>query len=204
MKNETSCEVKPMPDIEALVQRWQDGDERAAEALYNYYRESTFRLAYGLLGDLADSEEAAQDALSYALVNIHRYDAQRASFSTWLHTIAVSRSRDRHRRRRPLGLSLTNWLDSGGGPPDPAAGPERQTIARESRSRVWDVIQAMSRPLREAIVLRYWAGHTFREMAEILDCPVATAQSRVRLAYKRLRKILGPNELINVEEEVSR
>jgi RNA polymerase sigma-70 factor (ECF subfamily) len=193
-----------MPDIDFLVQRWQKGDERAAEALYNQYRESTFRLAYGLLGDPADAEEAAQDAIAYALVNIHRYDSRRASFSTWLHTIAVSRCRDRHRRRRLSGLSLTNWLDRGGGPPDPAAGPERQTIEHESRSRVWEVVQAMSRPLREAIVLRYWAGHTFREMAEILDCPVATAQSRVRLAYKRLRTVLAPDELTNVEEEVSR
>ena len=200
MKNESSCKVKHMPDIDALVQRWRDGDEWAAEALYNYYRESTFRLAYGLLGNLADAEEAAQDALTYALVNVHRYDPQRASFSTWLHYIAVSRSRDRHRRRRPSGLSLTYWLDRGGGPPDPGAGPERQTIEHESRSRVWEVVQTLNRPMREAIVLRYWAGHTYREMAEILDCPVATAQSRVRLAYQRLRMALAPDELINVEE----
>jgi RNA polymerase sigma-70 factor (ECF subfamily) len=204
MKNETSCKVKPMPDIDALVQRWQEGDERAAEALYNYYRESTFRLAYGLLGDLADAEEAAQEALTYALVNIHRYDPHRASFSTWLHTIAVSRCRDKHRRRRLTGLSLTKLLDQGGGPPDPGAGPEREIIEHESRSRIWEVVQAMSRPLREAIVLRYWAGHTFREMAEILDCPVPTAQSRVRLAYQRLRMALAPDELINAEKEESR
>jgi RNA polymerase sigma-70 factor (ECF subfamily) len=193
-----------MPDIDALVQRCRDGDERAAEALYNYYRDSTFRLAYGLLGDRADAEEAAQDALAYALVNIHRYDAQRASFSTWLHTIAVSRSRDRHRRRRLSGVSLTHWLDRSAGPPDPEAGPERQTIEHESRSRVWGAVQSMSQPLREAILLRYWAGHTFREMAEILDCPVATVQSRVRLAYQRLRTVLALDELRNVEEEQSR
>ena len=58
-----------MPDIDTLIQRWQDGDERAAEALYNHHRERVFRLAYGLLGDPADAEEAAQDALTYALVN---------------------------------------------------------------------------------------------------------------------------------------
>ena len=95
-----------------------------------------------------------------------------------------------HRERR----------SGGGGHPDPAAGPERQTIEHESRSRIWEVVQTMNRPMREAIVLRYWAGHTYREMAEILDCPVATAQSRVRLAYQRLRTALAPDELINVEE----
>ena len=46
-----------MADIGAFIQRWQAGDERAAEAIYNQYRESTFRLAFGLLGNPADAEE---------------------------------------------------------------------------------------------------------------------------------------------------
>jgi RNA polymerase sigma-70 factor (ECF subfamily) len=87
-----------MPDLSALIQRWQGGDERAAEAIYNHHREATFRLAYGLLGSVADAEEAAQDALTYALTHINHYTAGRASFATWLHTITVSRCRDRQRR----------------------------------------------------------------------------------------------------------
>ena len=87
-----------MPDIDALIQRWQAGDQRAAEALYDHHREPVFRLAYVLLGDPADAEEAAQDALTYALVNIARYDPRRGRFTTWLHTITISRCRD----RRPL------------------------------------------------------------------------------------------------------
>lgn len=190
-----------MLDIGALVQRWQAGDERAAEALYNHHRGSVFRLAYGLLGDAADAEEVAQDALTYALVNIHRYDPGRASFATWLHTITVSRCRDRHRRRRLLIFSLTAWLQRGRDVPDSTPGPESRTIQAETRSQVWEAVQALNRPLREAVLLRYWAGHTYREMAEILDCPVPTAQSRVRLAYKRLRVTLAPAGLVGLREE---
>ena len=72
-----------------MIERWRDGDERAADLLYNHYRDSTFRLAYGVLGNVEDAEEAAQDALTYALLNVDRYDARRASFSTWLHTITA-------------------------------------------------------------------------------------------------------------------
>jgi len=75
-------------------------------------------------------------------------------------------------------------------------------IQAETRSQVWEAVQALSRPLREAVLLRYWAGHTYREMGEILDCPVPTAQSRVRLAYKRLRAILAPADLVGLREEV--
>ena len=141
-----------MPDVSALIERWQAGDERAAEALYNHHRNSIFRLAYGLLGESADAEEAAQDAFTYALVNIHRYDPDRASFSTWLHTITVSRCRDRHRRRqrRLPSLSLTSWLGRGGDASDPSPGPEGQAIQAERHSQVWESVQALSQPLREA------------------------------------------------------
>ena len=79
-----------MTDPTALIQRWQAGDERAAEALYYQYRDSTFRLAYGLLGNAADAEEATQDALNYALTRINLFDPGRASFSTKVPSIHPS------------------------------------------------------------------------------------------------------------------
>ena len=191
-----------MPDINVLIERWKAGDERAAEALYNQCREPVFRLAYGLLGDPADAEEAAQDALAYALNHIARYDPRRARFTTWLHTITVSRCRDRQRRRRWPCLSLAAWRQRGGTLPDPGPDPERWVVLAETRSEVWEAIRALSPLLREAVLLRYWADHTYREMAEILGCPVPTAQSRVRLAYERLRKALAPAELSDREEAV--
>lgn len=190
-----------MADIGAFIQRWQAGDERAAEAIYNQYRESTFRLAYGLLGSAADAEETAQDALTYALTQIARYDPQRASFSTWLHTITVSRCRDRQRRRRLPTFSLTRWLKRGGNAPDPAPTPEGHAARAETCTEVWVAVQELSPPLREAILLRYWAGHTYQEMADIMDCPLRTAQSRVRLAYKQLRATLAPMNLPTLEKE---
>lgn len=190
-----------MADVNAFIQRWQAGDERSAEAIYNQFRESTFRLAYGLLGNAADAEETAQDALTYALTHIARFDPQRASFSTWLHTITVSRCRDRQRRRYLPGFSLTRWLQRGGDAPDPAPTPERRAAQAETCSEVWAAVQDLHPQLREAILLRYWAGHTYQEMADILDCPLRTAQSRVRLAYKQLRAVLAPTQLTNFEEE---
>lgn len=190
-----------MANIKALTERWQDGDERAAEALYNHYRHSTFRLAYGMLGNAADAEEVAQDALTYALVNIGRYDASRARFSTWLHTITVSRCRDKRRRKILPKLSLTAWLQRGRELADPGPTPEQATVKHETHSQVWRAVQALSPKLREAVLLRYWAGHTYREMADILGCPIPTAQSRVRLAYEQLRPVLAAADPAHLEKE---
>ena len=189
-----------MPDINALIQRWQAGDERAAEALYNHHREAIFRLAYGLLGDAPEAEEAAQDALTRALFYINRFDPQRAKFSTWLHTITVNRCRDQQRRRRLPFLSLTAWLGSGHDQPAPAAEPERYVTRLETQNEVWEAVQSLSQPLREAIILRHWGGHTYREIAEIVGCPLGTALSRVRLAYRRLENSLTPAALADLEE----
>jgi len=190
-----------MPDPTILIEHWQHGDDHAVESLYNYYREPTFRLAYGLLGNPADAEEAAQDALIYALTQIGRFNPERASFSTWLHTITISRCRDRQRRKQLPSFSLTRWLYRGGDAPNPAPTPERQATQAETHSEVWAAVQALKPELREAILLRYWAGHTYHEMADILGCPLRTAQSRVRLAYKQLRAALAPTQLNYFEGE---
>ncbi len=181
-----------MPDISALIERWQNGDQRAAESLYNAYRESTFRLAYGVLGSRAEAEDAAQDALTYALLHIERYDPNRASFSTWLHTIAISRCRQQLRRRRSLLRALYKWLGGRAVAGEQEASPERQVIQAQTNADVLGAVQQLSPLLREAIVLRYWSGHTYQEISDIVGCPLRTAQSRVRLAHARLRELLSP------------
>ena len=191
-----------MADTSALIQRWQEGDERAAEMIYNHTYESAYHLAYGLLGHPADAEEAAQDALTYALTRIHRYNPRRAGFNTWLHAITVSRCRDRQRRRRLSSFPLTRWLQRGGDAPDSAPTPEHHAVQAETRDEVWTAVQTLKPDLREAVVLRYWAGHTYQDMADILDCPLRTVQSRVRSAYQQLRVKLTSNQLINLEEDV--
>jgi RNA polymerase sigma-70 factor (ECF subfamily) len=184
-----------MSDISTLIKRWQAGDERAAEAIYDQYCDSAFRLAYTLLGDAADAEEVAQDALTYALTHIERYDPLRARFSTWLNTITVSRSRNKRRRRYLPSVSLIAWLKGGGDAPDPAREPEQQAILETTCDEVCEAVETLSRPLREAILLRYWADYTYQEIGDMLGCSMRTAQSRVRLAHKQLGTVLAQNDL---------
>jgi RNA polymerase sigma-70 factor (ECF subfamily) len=85
------------------------------------------------------------------------------------------------------GFSLTAWMQRGLDLPDNGPSPEVQTAVTEIHSDLWTAVQGLKPRFREAIILRYWAGYTYREMAEILDCPVPTIQSRVRLAYDKLK-----------------
>jgi RNA polymerase sigma-70 factor (ECF subfamily) len=178
-------------DDASLVRRAQTGDKRAARELFDMYRLRTYRLALGLLGDTADAEEVAQDALTYALVNITRYKADLSSFSTWLHTITVSRSRDKRRRKVLPSIPLTQWLSVGNQLRDYAPGPEAHLMRREVEDGLLVALNQLSPKLREAIVLRFYGDCTYKEMGEIMDCSLNTARSRLRLAIEKLRTQLG-------------
>jgi RNA polymerase sigma-70 factor (ECF subfamily) len=189
-----------MEHVNAWIERWRQGDERAAELLYNHFCNRTYRLAYGLLGHREDAEEVAQDALTYALVNISHFDAEKSQFGTWLHTITVSRCRDKRRRKVLPGFSLTAWLQRGQDLPAHEPTPEQATAVTETNRAVWQAVQSLKPAYREAVVLRYWVGLTYKEMAEVLDCPVPTAQSRVRLAFDKLKAELAAPDLAALQE----
>jgi RNA polymerase sigma-70 factor (ECF subfamily) len=188
-----------MADIDILIERWRAGEQRAAEMIYDLHRDRTFRLAYALLDNREDAEEVAQDALAYALVNINQFDDRRSKFTTWLHMITVSRSRDKLRKRRLPTFSLYEWLKNRQQKPDPQPDPELLMEKSETQDQVWRAIQQLSPVLREAVVLRHWGGHTYQDIGEIIGCPMKTAQSRVRLAHKSLANDLSE---IDIQEKV--
>jgi RNA polymerase sigma-70 factor (ECF subfamily) len=193
-----------LSNLESLIERWLSGDQRAAESLYNLHRDRTYRLAYALLGNAEDAEEAAQDTLGYALLHIDRFDQKRSKFTTWLHMITVSRSRDLLRKRRPLPtVSLTTWLKNRYKLPAPGPSPEQLAEKGEIHSTVWGAVQKLNPMLREAIVLRHWGRHTYQEIGEIVGCPMKTAQSRVRLAHQQLAQSLAEVELQEIIEKTS-
>ena len=202
--NDLDREASQMqPEIQHLIERWKNGDQRAAETLYATYRTDVFRLCCSFLNDSQLAEEVLQDAFNYALLNIHNYKPERASFKTWLFTIAMSRCKDQLRRNRLPLVSLMEWFERSQWEPaasDPL--PEGALHHKETQIQLWNLVQALSPKLREALILRYWGDCTYQEIAEIAHCPLTTAQSRVRLAYDKLRKQVRPDWLEEFQEEM--
>ncbi len=180
-----------MSDLDALINRWLGGDETAAEAIYSQHRGAVFGLAYALLDDAADAEEVTQDVLAYVLSHIDRYDPQRARFTTWLHTITVSRCRNKRRRQFLPSVPLFTWQHTDHDEIDSSPDLEMQIMQRDEHDEIWAAIRALSQPLREVILLRHWADYSYQEMALMLGCPLRTAQSRVRLAHQQLKRQLA-------------
>ena len=185
-----------------LIASALQGDQNAYADLYNLYAAGLYRLLYSLLLNRQDAEDVTQEAFVYAFKNLGRYDAKRASFKTWLYTIAVSRSRNVHRRQRPIALDITDMMRLKTPAPDSET-PEAHLAHQRAKEAIAGALVSLSPRLREAVVLRYGHGLTYREIAEVMGCPQKTAESRVRLAHQRLRDVLQSDGQSLLEELLS-
>ena len=170
--------------MDEVIQRARNGDQVALNRLYDMSATRVFRLAQALVGDAFAAEEVMQDSLQYALSNLHRFDSQRAAWTTWLHTITVSRSRDWARRKRWNFVPLIGQFISG------APSPQTLSEQREQTGELHAALLQLSPKLREAVALRFVDDLDYSQIGEILQCPAKTAQSRVRLGLAKLRELL--------------
>jgi RNA polymerase sigma-70 factor (ECF subfamily) len=187
-------------ELDAVVARCLRGEQAGFDALYDEFAAGVYRLCYGLLLNREDAEDVTQEAFVYAFKNLHRYDAQRSALKTWLYTIAISRCRNVYRRARPPLIDIGQLLNIGLPAPNDDT-PEAMFAHQTAQEAVERALHLLTPRLREAVVLRYGHGLTYREIAEVMGCPQKTAESRVRLAHDVLRGALQGQELL--EELVS-
>jgi RNA polymerase sigma-70 factor (ECF subfamily) len=181
-------------DENDLIQRCLKGDAHACADVYQRWCGSIYRLAYGILRQQQDAEEVTQDVFVYALGRLKQYDPHKSAFRTWLYTITISRSRNKMRRKLLPTVELNEWSESDAERGEAERPPEDLAEVQAERERVWAALGRLSPKLREAVMLRYFENLTFPEIGQILNCPMKTIQSRVRLAHKALRKLLMDNE----------
>lgn len=163
-----------------------NGDVDAFGDLLMRYEHPIFNLAYRMLGDPAEAEDAAQEAFIRAYTNLHRYDVNR-SFKTWLFSIASNHCIDRIRRRRLTMLSIDEPL-----PPHPALTsdqplPEQSVIYDERSELIETLLNELNPDYRAAVVLRYWYDMSYLEIAESLD----TTESAIKSRLFRARQMLA-------------
>jgi RNA polymerase sigma-70 factor (ECF subfamily) len=186
----------------SLIERCLAGDQTAYSELYSLYADSVYRLCYSLLLHREDAEDVLQDTFVYAFKNLKRYDSGKSAFKTWLFTIALSRCRNMYRRKTPVQVGLTQLFQLDLAAPRSET-PEAMLAHKATRDAIEGALADLSPVMRESIVLRYGHGLTYREIAEIMDCPQKTAESRVRLAHDKLRTLLSPVGQSLLEELVA-
>ena len=164
----------------SLVRAAQGGSERAVEELFARHWPDAYRTAYLIAHDRAAAEDIAQEAFLAALRALPRFDRRRP-LRPWLHRIVVNRAIDWSRARR-----LRGEVDAGA-LPEPVAPPEPGPAGLGSLGAA---LARLSPDHRAVIVMRYLLEFTPGEIAELLELPRGTVNSRLRRGLDALGEVL--------------
>ena len=160
----------------ALVDGAARGDEAALAQLFRRHWPAAHRTAWLVVHDERAAEDIAQEAFLAAVRRLDGFDRRRP-FAPWLHRIVINRAID-HARTRAARREV-----AGDGLPE-ARAPE------EARQALGDAtLLALARlapEQRAVVVLRHLLGYRPREVAEMLELPVGTVNSRLRRALDAL------------------
>ena len=179
--------------IQAIIERCLSGDDLAYGALYDQFATTIYRLTYNMLQHKEDAEEVLQDSFEYAFRKLDHYDPNKSAFKTWLYRIAISRCRNKRRRKLLPSISLSQLINQDIND-DRTPTPDEELTLSHDQQRVWQALTELTPKLRETAVLRYYEGLTYNEIGDILGIPSKTAESRMRLAHKALRKLLDNDD----------
>ena len=160
----------------AWIRGAQRGSAPDLEALFREHWPRAYRAAYLVVHDAAAAEDIAQEAFLAAVRNLDRFDRLRP-FGPWLHRIAVNRAIDWTRAR-----SLRAEAEE-----HDVAAPERV----EGDERMLPALATLDPEQRAVIVLRYLLEYTPGEIAELLDLPRGTVNSRLRRGLDKLKEQLA-------------
>jgi RNA polymerase sigma-70 factor, ECF subfamily len=162
----------------AWVRGAQAGSASDLEALFRAHWHRAHRAAYLVVHDSAAAEDIAQEAFLAAVRTLDRFDRRRP-FGPWLHRIVVNRAIDWARSRQLRGEA--ELVEEAAAAPARAQG-DPQTVAA--------ALAALAPEHRAVIVLRYLLEYTPGEIADLLDLPRGTVNSRLRRGLDRLREAL--------------
>jgi RNA polymerase sigma-70 factor (ECF subfamily) len=165
----------------------------ALEALYSKYSGPVYSLAMHLLRDAGAAEEVTQDTFFNVWRRGGSYKSQRGSVTAWLFSIAHHRTIDELRKRRRDQGRVQHGVDLTNRPSESREGdPAEYAKAQYEGSQLKDALTTLRPEQREIVMLAYFGGFTHTEIASHLEQPLGTVKTRMRLAMKKLREVLGP------------
>jgi RNA polymerase sigma-70 factor, ECF subfamily len=185
-----------MTDEQAMWRVQTEDDHQAFARLVQRWEKPIFRLCARMLGDAHRGEDLKQEAFSRVFAR--RKDYQPSSrFSTWLWRIALNLCYDelRKKQRRSKYLSEPGAEEAtqpAWDVPSSEPTPFLRVVQNEESELVRRALLRLDEDLRTVVVLRFCEGLKFREIAELLETPESTINSRVAVGLARLTRLLEP------------
>jgi RNA polymerase sigma-70 factor (ECF subfamily) len=181
---------------EELVAKSVGGDAESFNELILRWERPIYVLAYRTIGREEDARDVCQETFLRAFRALPGFRGQ-AKFSSWLYRIALNLCRDWMRRERrtptvqaPEGVNLFDLAVAA----EPSESIEDLVVRKDLARAVERVMARLPEEQRTAIVLKEFHGLTFREIADVVGCPLSTVKTRLYQGLTVLRR-----ELANID-----
>jgi RNA polymerase sigma-70 factor (ECF subfamily) len=179
-------DVKSLSD-EALVQAVQRREIEAFEELFDRHHRLCLAVAYKVLGDASLSEDVTQEAFLGLWRQPDSYQAARGSLRTWLLSVVRHRAIDLTRgaayKREKVALEDAAHLHA-------SSDVWEQVSQRLDKARIKAAVDTLPDEQKDAILMAFFGGYTYQEIAEKIGAPLGTVKGRIRLGMNKLRALL--------------
>lgn len=181
---------------DALLALYSQGDTAAARTLTTRLTPRVFGHAVRVLGDWAEAEDVAQDAMMRLWKVAPDWCMGEAKVSTWLYRVTVNLCTDRLRRKRGVGLDEVDE------PLDPSPSVTDQLQTRERMDALQAGLQTLPERQRQAVILRHIEGLGNPEIAKILEISTEAVESLTARGKRALAQALAPaREKLGYEDD---
>ncbi|MFL2982927.1 MAG: RNA polymerase sigma factor [Candidatus Neomarinimicrobiota bacterium] len=174
---------------EDLIQRFQNGDQRAYIELVNRYKDRLVNFVYQFLGDREDAEDVVQDTMLRLYEKKHYYK-EIAKFSTWLYTIARNLANTELRKRKRRKTTYLSQMSKEERQYDIPAIQDDVDQGLQNKfinDRIQSAIKKLPDHFRMVIILRDIQELSYNDVSNILGVPLGTIKSRINRARLQLQ-----------------
>ncbi len=178
-----------MQELERLVKRAADGDEKAFEELYKQTYKQVYFTCNAFLKNEQDAADAMQDIY---LIVLHSVDTLKdvSKFESWLGRITINKCKDYLKKNKPVLMeeeTLAEMLVED----DELVLPEEYAMNKAKRKILMDILEKnLSDVLFQTVLLFYFHDMSAVEIADWMECPVGTVTSRLCLARTKIKEAI--------------
>lgn len=172
--------------LEELVSKFQQKNERAFESLYNMYSESMHGVIFNIVRDHDIAQEVMQDVFIKAWHKADSYNASKGRFFTWILNIArnaaIDKTRSKSFKNSSKNLNSDYFVD---------ILPTQDNLDNSTNAiGIAKFVEKLAEKCKKVINLLYFKGYTQKEAAETLDMPIGTIKTHNRNCIKELREMV--------------
>lgn len=168
-----------------IIERVKKGNKEAYGVIVKKYMRKAYSLALGFVGNTHDALDLSQTAFIKAYRSLPAFDQNRP-FLPWFYAILRNLCINHMRRKKTIPMIPLETETQA----DPGHELRREKHQKDMQELVARAISLLPHSEREVVLLKYFQGHTYKEIGEMMSCPLGTVMSRLYYARRKLRDYL--------------